>query len=430
MEAHCASIVTCSATASPCHEEPMTDPTGRSFLSYRRTRAEEAALLVAAQHDHGIPTWQDIENLGTVPTEDEIRRVLADPSTASAVLFLTPEVEDSAIIRNVEVPKVVQRAEAGTGFFVVPLAAGGLDYGEAAKLASNHVSAQNLADWNMHRVHEPRIKPQHAAEIAHRVLVQRIQAIHRHLPPGQPLRVGLFVRRAPGTEPGIALCLNWSRRFNGKEATPETWRDVLLPALSRVVDSIRQHAPGRGVEAFGIPTLPAALALGCEFLSTSGLRSSWRQVAPGHPDQVWSLSAAREEAGFTRRLVSRDPKARDIAVLVSVADNVEPVFAACQPSLPAFRAIVHVAKSGPLPFLIRSPGQATDIALTIQDAMRTARREYGNVGTVHLFMAVPAGLAMLTGQLLNTFGLVQTYEHVGNDGSGCYRPAALLRPCE
>ena len=49
----------------------MTDPTGRSFLSYRRVRKDEAALLIAAQHDHGIPTWQDIENLGTVPTEDE-----------------------------------------------------------------------------------------------------------------------------------------------------------------------------------------------------------------------------------------------------------------------------------------------------------------------------------------------------------------------
>ena len=47
---------------------------------------------------------------------------------------------------------------------------------------------------------------------------------------------------------------------------------------------------------------------------------------------------------------------------------------------------------------------------------------------MHLFMAVPAGLAVLIGQLLNTFGSVQTYEHVTVDGSGQYRPAALLRP--
>lgn len=408
----------------------MTDPTGRSFLSYRRLRKDEAALLIAAQHDHGIPTWQDVDNLGTVPTEDHIRRTLADPSTASAVLFITPEVEDSAIIREVEVPKIIQRAEAATGFFVVPLAAGGLDYSQAADVTSNHLSAQSLADWNLHRISEPKLTANHAATVAYLVLTQRIQAIHRYLPADRPLRVGLFVRRAPAFQPGDALAINWSRRFEGKEAYPAIWCETLLPALSRIADAVRQHAPGREVEAFGIPTLPAALAFGCAFLSTSGLRASWKQVVPGQADQVWSLSAPRDQTGFTPRLVSRDPKARDIAVLVSVADNVEPVFAACHRNLPAFRAIVHVTTPGPLPFLIRSPGQATDIALTVQDAIRTGRREYGNVGALHLFMAVPAGLAMLTGQLLNTFGLVQTYEHVGKDGSGCYAPAALLRPCE
>ena len=73
----------------------MTDPTGRSFLSYRRTRSTEAALIAHALHEHGIPTWQDIHNLGSVPSEDELRRVLADPEIANAVLFITPEVEDS-----------------------------------------------------------------------------------------------------------------------------------------------------------------------------------------------------------------------------------------------------------------------------------------------------------------------------------------------
>jgi hypothetical protein len=31
--------------------------------------------------------------------------------------------------------------------------------------------------------------------------------------------------------------------------------------------------------------------------------------------------------------------------------------------------------------------------------------------------------------LLNTFGAVQTYEHVVEDGSGHYKPAALLHLC-
>jgi hypothetical protein len=406
----------------------MTDPTGRSFLSYRRARKDEAALLMAAQHDHGIPTWQDIQNLGSVPTEDELRRVLADPTTASAVLFITPEVETSAIIRNVEVPKIIQRAEANDGFFVVPLAAGGLDYAKAADLTSNVLTFQNLSDWNMHKVAAAALSPVDAAEIAHRVLVQRVQAIHSLLPAGDRLRVGLFIRRPPPFQPGTALSLDWSSRFADKHASADAWRDLLLPALARVADAIRHHAPNRSVEAFGIPTLPAATALGCAFSSTSGLPIVWRQFTLGRADQFWAISEKRESSGFVSRLTSKDPNARDIAVLVSVADNTEPLFAVHQSNLPPLRALVQVAKSNAYPHLISSSGQAADIAFVVQEGMRTARREHGNVGMVHLFMAVPAGLALLIGQVLNTFGAIQTYEHITTDGSGSYVPAALLRP--
>lgn len=406
----------------------MTDPTGRSFLSYRRARADEAALLIAAQHDRGIPTWQDVRDLASAPTEDEIRRTLADPATASAVLFITPEVETSPIIRNVEIPKVIQRAEAGDGFFVVPLAAGGLDYTAAAEATSNHLSAQNLSHWNMEKIAAPSLGPEHAAAIADRVLSQRLQAIHRHLPDGDPLRVGLFVRRAPPFEPGTALCLDWSSRFTEKEASADSWERSLLPALASVAAAIRKHAPGREAVAFGLPTLPAALALGCAFLATGGIAMAWEQVTPGRPAQLWSLAQPRETSGFAHRLVSQDPAARDVAVLVSVADNVEPLFAATTKALPPLRGYAHISKSGAYPHMIGSPGEAADIAYAVQDALRTARREYGNMGTVHLFVAVPAGLAVLIGQLLNTFGTVQTYEHVGSDGSGAYRPAAVLHP--
>ena len=407
----------------------MTDPTGRSFLS-RRQRSQEAALLIAAQHDRGIPTWQDVRNLDPAPTEDAIRRVLADPLTASAVLFITPEVEASPIIREVEIPHIIARAAADDGFFVVPLAAGSLDYGAAAAAASNHLSAQSLANWNMDKVPSTTITPEAAARIANRVLTQRLQAVHRALAPHESLRIGLFIRREPPFAPGTALAMDWTGRFDEKEANAETWRDVLLPALADVASCIRQHAPGRNVECYGLPTLPTAMALGCAFLSTGGIGLSWRQVAKARPDQLWSLSAPRVASGFQSRIISDDPSARDIAVLVSVADNVEPLFASTRKTLPPLRAVAHVTRPGSYPHLIDSAGEASDIAFIVHDAMRHARRTYGNIGTVHVFAAIPAGLAVLIGQLLNTFGAVQTYEHVGTDGSGCYKPAALLHPCD
>lgn len=105
----------------------MTDPTGLCFLSYRRTRANEAALLVEALRDHGIPTWQDISDLPNTPAEAELRRVLDDPSVASAILLATPEVEHSPMIREVEAPAILARHLRCDGFFAVPVAAGGLN---------------------------------------------------------------------------------------------------------------------------------------------------------------------------------------------------------------------------------------------------------------------------------------------------------------
>src|SRR5579885_2739835 len=106
----------------------VTDPTGLCFLSYRRNRASEAGSIIGALRDHGIPTWQDITDLDSTPTEDTLRRVLRDPTLASGILFITPEVADSNIIRKVEAPDLLQRAMAHDAFFAVPVAAGGLSY--------------------------------------------------------------------------------------------------------------------------------------------------------------------------------------------------------------------------------------------------------------------------------------------------------------
>ena len=70
--------------------------------------------------------------------------------------------------------------------------------------------------------------------------------------------------------------------------------------------------------------------------------------------------------------MSKDASARDIAVLVSVADNTEPVFAAYQKNLPPLRALAHITRPGVYPHVVRTPGEA----LAVQDGMRTARRDY------------------------------------------------------
>ena len=130
----------------------MTIPTGRSFISYRRNRLAEVAELVASQKERGIPTWQDMEDLRTEPTEAEIRNVLTKNDIANVLLWVTPDVGQSPMITRVEVPCAMERYRRQDGFFILPVAAGGLNYEELGGLLGSHSGITDLGNWNITRM--------------------------------------------------------------------------------------------------------------------------------------------------------------------------------------------------------------------------------------------------------------------------------------
>ena len=161
----------------------MTDPTGRSFLSYRRSRSEECESLVIAQRERGIPTWRDVDDMNSEPTESELRRIIRDDSTANVVLWITPETAGSPMIRNVEVPVALERHSRNDGFFIVPVAAGGLDYATAATAVKNNTSITDLGNWNVVKLDSDPATYADIAKVANQVLKQRLQAVDRYLRP-------------------------------------------------------------------------------------------------------------------------------------------------------------------------------------------------------------------------------------------------------
>jgi hypothetical protein len=407
----------------------MTNPCGRSFLSYRRVRHAEAAVLIAAQHDLGIPTWRDMDDLDEVPTEDQIREVLADPETANAILWITPEVGNADFIRKIEAPLILERARRDKDFFMVPVLAGGIVHADAALAIDPRISLEELKYWNLRKAAGDPIDDQEAAEIAGRVLQRRIETLQRLLPQDAPLKIAFYTRTKAPVLPDNALTLDWSARFGGfknREAAPETWSGHLLPALEKISSTLLFKAPGRSVEVHGLVAIPAAFALGHAFMAPRPTLLSWVQRKEGLPTQLWNLEARREPSGFTASTRSHDPGGKDLAVLVSVADSAEESFTASLPDLPRFRAILNIHKPGTTRNLVESSGQAVDIAYTVTEAIRQERRTYRDLECIHLFLVVPVGLAMLIGQLSNTLGPIQTYEHLEIDTSGRYRPAARL----
>ncbi len=418
--------------AEPVDEERLstlgTDPMGRSLLTFHRTRVHEAKLLLAALHDRGIPTWEEMNELDEERGERAIRETVEDPATSNAILWLTPEMKSDPLCQ-LETRLILERGrqqDEQHGFFAVPVLAGGLDITEVTSLLDRRFSIEDLRLWNLRKFDVDPIGPAEAAKVAQRVLNHRVAAIHHRLPEDQPLRVELFTRPTAVLSPGVALMLDWVERFDGRLPKSGAWEQFLLPALKDIAAAVQSNAPGRVIELRGLAVIPVVTALGSILMGPRGVKMVWRQTAAERDDQLWSLRDPRESSGFSAQIFDRDINARDLAVLVSVADNVESAFEASLENLPPLRGVVHIAKRGADKHVLENPGQACDVAEVVNDGIRNARSRYQQLGCVHLFMAVPAGLAMMIGQKLNTLGMVQTYEHIAIGGQ--YRPALLLYP--
>ena len=406
----------------------MTLPTGRSFISYRRSRSAEAADLVASQKERGIPTWQDIENLRSEPTELEIRNVLASNDIANVLLWITPDSGQSPMITRVEVPCAVERHRRQDGFFILPVAAGGLSYEQVGPLLGDQIGITDLGGWNITRVQSDPAGWEDIRRVANLVLDHRLAAIHNHLPKGAPLRLVISTRVPAGYDPRVSLEIDWTHRFSGVQrrvASPRDWQFRLLTALEDLSDSFQRNVRDREILASGLASLPSAAALGYHFMATRGISLTWEQLFPNQSRQLWSLAATRSSSGYHVVTTPGMTSADNLAVMVSVNANVERAVAASRDATGPFRAYVHVVNPEQRK-LLSVPGEALDVAHLTTEAAREARDKFGVRGNLHLFMAVPAGLAMMIGQLLNTLGPVQTYEHVQVDATGRYEPAALL----
>lgn len=405
-----------------------TNPTGRSYLSYQRSRADEARLLLAAQHDRGIPTIHNLADLDEEQTEKSIKRSIDDSGTANAILWLTPGMRANSL-RQKEIAAILERAAQARddAFFVHPLLAGGLVQSEL-KSVLNASTIGELHEWNPRVIAPSPIGVDEAADVARALLKRRLKAIHTSLPEGEALRVQFAARFPISLAPGTALLLDWVNRFESQMAEGDTWEQFLLPALRDVAEAVQTYAFERTVEVSGLVGNPAATALGCAFLAPRGLRVAWRQHKQGHDDQLWHVDLPREKSGFRSYLIPVDAKAKDIAVLVSVTANPELAFNASRDDLPPLRAVVRVSRLGANKPGWLEPGQAVDVAQLVVEGLHQARTEFRKLGCVHLFLAVPVGLAMMIGQLLNTFGPVQTYEHIPDESVGHFEPAALLHP--
>jgi hypothetical protein len=80
---------------------------GPVFISYRQSDGAATATRVAwLLRAAGVPVWQDESDLAPGYTEDRLNEAL-ETGLSGAVLVVTPDIAVSPIVRNVELPAIL-----------------------------------------------------------------------------------------------------------------------------------------------------------------------------------------------------------------------------------------------------------------------------------------------------------------------------------
>lgn len=381
---------------------------------------DEARRLRDALRDRGITTWRDLDNLGAEPTEAELTAVLQDPETVGAVMLISPEVKDSAVIRKVEARRIFQRKANEPGFLVKPVLLG-LDYSEADDVLGSPAGFQNVNNWNLQRVASGELSEDDARSVTRDVLQHRVASIAAA--ELNELDVGLFSRRIAGTT-GAPLRLDYSGYFTGRSCPDGTF-GLIERALLDVATAIAETSPTRKVVGQGNASLPIGALFGAVFSPLAGFELAWIQALAGKTAERWSHAVNASDVEVSAKATDGDVSSEGIVLAIGVSANIEESVAGYLRSTDTtYRVALHVGPAGgPVSQGVSlSPADGVSIVNQAIDAVRQAREDFGlTTSRLHLFLACPLSMAVLLGQKLNTFGECVLYEHDPGSAHGYHR---------
>lgn len=396
------------------------------FISYRRSPAravgnDEALRLRNALRDRGIQTWRDLDNLGAEPTESELTAVLQDPDTVGAIVLISPEVRDSAIIRNVEARQIFRRKADDSTFLVLPVLLG-VDYLDADDVLGSPAGFQNVNNWNLHRVPDGELSEEEARRVASNALRHRTATI-ASTEELDELQVGLFSRRVAGAATPL-LRFDYADYFEGRSCPDGTF-GVIEGALVDAATAITESIPTRCVAGQGNASLPIGALFGSVFSPLAGFDLSWLQVFNGKTAERWTHSIDGSGAQANIRVVEGDVGSLDIVLAFGISANIEESVARyLRTTNTSYRVAVHAGPSdGPVKQGVALvPGDGVSLVNAAIDAVRITREDLGLTGSrLHLFLACPLSMAVLLGQKLNTFSQCALYEHDPDSANGYQR---------
>jgi len=382
------------------------------FLSYSRENVNDVKIIAKTLMIHGIEVWQDIAALGAGVAESKIREAIQKDSNG-LLLYATPQSIKSVFIRKVELPEADKRHKKDRDFQIVPVFALPI---ESATAALKDCLTIPISNFNGAKVT--------GTGVFHNVLAaaQRVTEIILNdisLEERDPLPIGLSSKQK--TSEDVALHLDFMSFFENGLPSTEVWTEQFSPALNSIKSAlVKRNRLSLRLHAFC--HLSLGYLFGYVFRKTTGYRLEIEQVS-NNKRANWATDASREDNPLRVVELPGTLESRDLCVkinLMSADDNSVARYA--QKTGASYRAVLELLPSS-YPCMI-TESEAIAIAMDLAGKIKQMHARY-DTSTVHLFAAIPLGLALLIGYNMNACGTIQCYEF--DNAHREYLPSCTLR---
>jgi hypothetical protein len=391
------------------------DLLGPIFISYRQSDATEHAVRLARTlRATGVPVWHDKTDLPPGDTKRRLREALAS-GLSGAVLIVTPELCESAVVRDIEVPQLLELETQSAFSFAIASTMGKAGHGDQL----DHDAPDRLVGTppgTLRRLHQyPLLSPEDPANVAHQMALQRM-AMQRQLRL-DTLTIDLQTRAQPRASTAKAgLVVRFTPPNPGRRPPPrQVWFDLqnFLTALPKLVS----ESAASTVAVDGGAHLSAAYALGAALPTTA----SWVLVVKNQRDGEWRSEVGRAAIPIDEESQTLDGPARKVAVFVDLAAGPAPVdtYEEHVRTSPGIYCRTVRLASRARGIIDAEAGGATvaDIAQRIRSAAAAAQ-----TNAVALFLRAPFPVAVLLGRALNTLS-VDLFEWDDGAEPPIYRPS-------
>ena len=382
------------------------------FLSYSRKNVKGVQEIADTLSAGGIRIWQDIESLTTGNTDEQIRKAIQE-ECAVFFLYITNESVESEFIREVEIKEALNKSKRDKTFHIVPL----IDMPLAkANQKLQGIMLGDISRYNGVIIHDGET----LSEVSSKIRKILLKAIIKR-PADQDFVISLMTySRTPGNiQP--QLDLDWSRlSFSDKIMSDTIWKTHLLPALKDVKD-VLLNAGVMEIRLFAKATLSAGIAFGYVFKRETGFK-----IIINQGEQLWtSLERPEKPSGLRISEESRNIGSTNLVVNLSITSSIDNSLGnyidAQKLSLRA--ELFCEPEEGPSRDSVPNHSVASAMAWEIGNAIRDAKNKY-KITDIHIFGAMPLGLAVLIGSELNACGRIHLYEF--NKSESMYYPSWRL----